>query len=237
MKISILTLFPKMFVGPFELSIIKRAQDKKLVQIEIVDIRNFGQGRHKTVDDKPYGGGVGMIIKVDVLENAIEKTKKLFEQSYKSKSKIKQMVILLSPQGNKFDQKKAKGFSKLDHLILVCGHYEGIDARIGKFVDEEISIGDFILTGGEIPSMIITDSVVRLLKGVIRKGATLSESFSPYLEYPQYTLPRTYKNLSVPEILLSGDHKKIEEWRVEKALEITSRKRPDLINKAKKKKI
>lgn len=224
MKISIITLFPQMFAGPFDYSIIKNAIDKKLVVINFVNLRDFGIGRHKLVDDKPYGGGTGMILKVDVVEKAIVKAKD------KNLSAKKQKVILLDPRGKTYDQKKAREFLKIQHLILVCGHYEGVDERIENYVDEKISIGDFILTGGEIPAMVITDSVARLLRGSLKKQATEIESFSPYLEYPQYTKPRVYKNYSVPEVLLSGNHKKIEEWRKKFSLAYTKILRPDLLN-------
>ncbi len=223
MKISILTLFPEMFKGPFDASIIKRAKEKKLLTIEYVNIRDFGLGKHKTVDDSPYGGGNGMVLRVDVLHKALETTKN------KKLNKNEQKVVLLGAHGKTFSQKKAQSLSKLKHLIIICGHYEGFDERIKNFVDEEISIGDFILTGGEIPAMLITDAVARLIKGVIRIGSSDFESFSPFLEYPQYTKPQEYDNLSVPKILLSGNHKQIEDWRKKKALDITSKLRPDLI--------
>lgn len=226
MKITILTLFPEMFKGPFDQSIIRRAQDKKLVEIEYINIRDFGIGKHKVVDDKPYGGGVGMILRVDVLVKAIEAAKQ------KSESK-KQKVILLDPHGKSFDQKKAEELSKLKHLILVCGHYEGIDERVKKFVDEQISLGDFIVTGGEIPAMLVADAVIRLLKGAITEGTTKDESFSnSSLEYPQYTRPRNFRNLSVPKILLSGNHKTIEQWRREESRKITQKFRPELLKRS-----
>lgn len=223
MKISIITLFPEMFKGPFEHSIVKRATDKNLISIKFIDIRDFGLGKHKTVDDTPYGGGNGMILRVDVLRNAIDNA------TDKKLKKSEQKIILLSAQGKKFDQKKALSFSKLKHLILICGHYEGFDERIKKFIDEEVSIGDFILTGGEIPAMLITDSVIRLVKGVIKDESSMLESFSPYLEHPHYTKPQIYKGNSVPEILLSGNHGEINKWRKNKSLKITSKLRPDLI--------
>lgn len=223
MKITILTLFPEMFQGPFDVSIIKRAQEKKLVEIKYIDIRDFGIGKHKLVDDTPYGGGNGMVLRVDVLHKAIEKAKD------KKLKKDAQKIILLGAHGKTFNQKTAEKFLKLKHLIIVCGHYEGFDERIKNYVDEEVSIGDFILTGGEIPAMLITDSVIRLIKGVIRDGSAALESFSPYLEHPQYTKPQEYKNLSVPEILLSGDHKRIAIWRKKESVNITSKLRPDLI--------
>lgn len=224
MKISILTLFPEMFNGPFDYSIIKRARDKKIVDIELINLRNFGIGKHKIVDDKPYGGGSGMILKIDVLDKAIK--------FIKNKNKtIKHKVILLSAQGKTFNQKIAKDYSKLDHVILISGHYEDYDARIKKFIDEEVSIGDFILTGGELPAMIIADCIVRLLPEVLKEGVTDNESFSKYLEFPQYTRPEVYKNLKVPEILKSGNHKEIKNWRLEKSIELTKKIRPDLIKK------
>jgi len=225
MKISIITLFPEMFSGPFDYSIIKRAREKKLVEVNFVNIRDFGIGPHKLVDDKPFGGGAGMILRVDVLKEAIEKTRD---------PKIKrgrEKVYLLGAHGKIFNSKMAKKIATLEHLVLVCGHYEGVDERIKNFIDGEISIGDFILTGGEIPAMLITDSVIRFKKGVIRDGAVITESFFPYLEYPQYTQPRKYKDFSVPEILLSGNHKKIEEWKKDRSLKITKKLRPDLIKK------
>lgn len=223
MKISIITLFPEMFTGPFDSSIIKRARDKKLVDIKFVDLREHGVGKHKMVDDTPYGGGPGMVLKVDVLHEAIEKTidKKL--------SKNEQKVILFGAHGKNFNQEKAKEYSTLSHLILICGHYEGVDERIKDYIDEEISVGDFVLTGGEIPAMLVTDSVLRLVSGVIRKGATQTESFSPLLEYPQYTNPQVYKGKKVPDILLSGDHKKIDDWRGEESKKVTKSLRPDLL--------
>ena len=237
MKISILTLFPEMFEGPFDYSIIKNAINKKKVDIKFINIRDFGIGRHKVVDDKPYGGGHGMILRVDVLERAILETKG------RNPDTLRQKVILLSPQGKTFNQKKAKELVNLRHLILVCGRYEGIDERAKEFIDEELSIGNFIVTGGEIPAMLVTDAVVRLIKGVLKEGVTNTESFSlpdrpaggpaerpgPLLEYPQYTKPNIYKNFSVPPILLSGDHGKIKEWRDKESLKITTKLRPDLL--------
>ncbi len=228
MKISILTLFPEMFKGPFDHSIINRAKENKIAEINFINFRDFGIGRHKLVDDTPYGGGKGMVLRVDVLEEAIEKTRD------KRLKKNGEKVILLGAHGKTFNQKKAREFSKLKHLIIICGHYEGFDERIKSFIDEEVSIGDFILTGGEIPAMLITDSIIRLIKGAISQDSAKFESFSPYLEYPQYTKPQEYKNLKVPEILLSGNHKKIDEWRKEESLKITKKLRPDLIENRRK---
>ncbi|MFA5770888.1 MAG: tRNA (guanosine(37)-N1)-methyltransferase TrmD [Patescibacteria group bacterium] len=220
MKIDILTLFPAMFKGPFDESIIKRAQDKSLVEIVVHDLRQWAKDERGTVDDRPYGGGVGMILKVDIIKKALDDIKKPDSR-----------IILLTPQGNKFDQTKAKELSKLENIILICGHYEGFDERIREhLVDEEISVGDYILTGGELPAMAVTDSIVRLIPGVLPKEeATKYESFSEnLLEYPQYTRPEEYNSWKVPEILLSGNHAKIDKWRKEKAVEITQKKRPDL---------
>lgn len=225
MKISILTLFPEMFVGPFDHSIIKHAKEKKLVDIDFVNIRDFGQGKHKTIDDKPYGGGVGMVMKVDVLDQAIQSAK-----DQRLKTNEQQRIILLDPRGKPFTQKKAQELSKLNHLILICGHYEGIDERVRDLIDEEISLGDFVLTGGEIPAMAIADSVVRLIPEVLKQDATTFESFSKStLEYPQYTNPRIYKDKKVPEVLLSGNHQKIASWKEKTALQITKKNRPDLL--------
>lgn len=223
MKISIITLFPEMFNGPFEHSIVKRAIEKKIIDLNLVNLRDFGIGKHKTVDDTPYGGGNGMVLRVDVLEKALESTK------IKKFNKSQQKVILLSAHGKQFNQEISRNYSKLKHLIIICGHYEGFDERIKNFIDEEISVGDYILTGGEIPAMLITDSISRLVKGVIKEGSSLNESFSPLLEYPHYTKPQEFKNAKVPEVLLSGNHKEIEIWRNKKSLEITKKLRPDLI--------
>jgi tRNA (guanine37-N1)-methyltransferase len=237
MKISILTLFPDMFTGPFDLSIVKRAQEKGLVTIELINVRDFGEGKHQVVDDTAYGGGVGMVMKVDVMHKAIQYAK----TQYKSAGVTsippqgwKEKVVLMTASGTTYKQEKAAEYSKLDHLILICGHYEGIDDRIKHYIDEEIAIGDFVLTGGEIPSMIITDSVIRLLSGVLPEGATTDESFAEVngqtmLEYPHYTSPRSYDGHDVPEVLLSGNHKKIAEWKHEQSLEKTQRVRPDLL--------
>jgi tRNA (guanine37-N1)-methyltransferase len=225
MKITVLTLFPEMFMGPFDYSIVKKAREKKLVEINFVNIRKFGIGRHKTVDNKPYGGGHGMILRVDVLEKAI---KYALDKKLK---KNQQKVILLDPHGKTFNQGTAQRLSLLKHLILICGHYEGIDERIRSFIDEEISIGDFITTGGEMPAMLMVDSITRLVKGVLKDGVTSSESFSDLLEYPQYTKPNIYKKMLVPPILLGGNHNKIANWRKSESEKITSKLRPELLKK------
>ena len=209
MKIDILTLFPKMFEGPFAESILQRAQDKNLVEIKIHDLRAWGLTGRRTVDDRPYGGGVGMLLRVDVIDKAISKVK-----GQKSK------VVLLDASGERYTQAKAKEFSKLEHLILIAGHYEGVDHRVHEHLaDEVISIGDYVLTGGEIPAMVITDSIVRLIPRVLsKKEATKIESFSEpgKIEFPQYTRPEEYHGWKVPNILLSGNHKEIDKWRKNK---------------------
>lgn len=242
MKISILTLFPEMFTGPFTESILKRAQEKGKVEIELINIRDFGIGSHQMVDDTPYGGGIGMVLRVDVVHQAIQHAIENFEKTrgtFDTRDTFRK-ILLTSAGGKTYKQKIAKEYSKLDHLIIICGHYEGVDDRIMKYVDEEISIGDFVLTGGEIPAMLITDSVVRLIDGVITEGATDDESFSQpgqvMLEYPHYTKPRSYDGQDVPEILLSGDHKKIAQWRQDKAREKTKKVRPELLEEMRKEK-
>ncbi|MBE7082321.1 MAG: tRNA (guanosine(37)-N1)-methyltransferase TrmD [Clostridiales bacterium] len=219
MRIDILTLFPEMF-GSLKESIIKRATDKNLVEINIIQIRDFSLDPHKKTDDIPYGGGAGMVMTPQPLYDAINSVKT-----------DKSHVVYLSPRGRVFKQGIAKEFCSHEHLILICGHYEGIDQRIIDLcVNEELSIGDYVLTGGEIPAMVVVDSVVRLLDGVITSESLSEESFSSnLLEYPQYTRPQTFMGLDVPEVLLSGHHANIEKWRKEKSLEITQKNRPDLL--------
>lgn len=234
MKITILTLFPDMFQGPFDHSIIKRVKEKGLVEIEFVNIRDFGLGKHQLIDDTPYGGGVGMVMRVDVVREAIKKVtcNKQHVTGNVSRVTCHEKIILMTASGKPFKQAIAKEYSQLDHLILICGHYEGIDDRIKHYIDEELSIGDFVLTGGEIPAMLVADAVTRLLPGAITEGAVEDESFSEaLLEYPHYTKPQEYDGHAVPEILLSGNHPKIDVWRREKALEKTKAVRPDLLNK------
>jgi tRNA (guanine37-N1)-methyltransferase len=214
MKIDILSLFPKMFSGPFNESIVKRAREKNLAKITIHDLRDWGIGERRTVDDRTYGGGVGMILMVEPIYKAIKKLK-----TKEAK------VILLTPQGKTFNQAAAQRLSKEKHLILISGHYEGFDERIKEhLVDEEISIGDYVLTGGELPAMVICDTIVRLIPGVITKeDATKFESFSEknLLEYPQYTRPENFKGWKVPKVLLSGNHAEIERWRKNEATKKT----------------
>ena len=224
MRISIITLFPEIFEPVLNSSILLAAFRKGLVKFELINLRDFGEGPHKTVDARIYGGGAGMLLRADILAKAWNSIPKTKGKSLKT--------ILTSASGKTYAQSKAKDFSKLDHLILVCGHYEGIDQRFTqKYVDEEISIGDYVLTGGELPAMIIADSVTRLVKGVLKKeDATANESFeNNLLEHPHYTRPEEFDGLKVPEVLRSGNHKEIEKWRNEKSLEKTKKVRPDLL--------
>lgn len=214
MKIDILTLFPDMFKGPFDASIIKRAESRNLISVNVHDLRRWGEGERKNVDDRPYSGGPGMIIRVDVIDNAL-KDFKLKVKSEKSK------VVLLDATGERFVQQKAVKLSKLEHLILIAGHYEGVDHRVHEhLVDEVISIGDYVLTGGEIPAMVLTDSIIRLIPGVLGKdeSSMVESHMEPgYLEYPQYTRPEKYNGWDVPKVLLNGNHKEIEIWRKNKS--------------------
>lgn len=236
MKISIITLFPEVFEPILNTSILKRAQQKQLVTFELINLRDFGIGNHKVVDDKPYGGGVGMVLKADVLAKAVLSIKnqvlrKDNEAILNTKYSIP-YTILTSASGSPYNQSTAKELSKKDHLIIVCGHYEGVDQRfIDTYIDEEISIGDYVLTGGEIPAMIISDSVIRLIKGVLEKEeAVQKESFeNNLLEHPHYTRPDQFEDLSVPEVLVSGNHQEIEKWREQQSLEKTKKVRPDLL--------
>lgn len=226
MVISILTLFPEQFNSVFDVSLIKRAQGKQLVALHCINIRDFASDAYKTVDDHPYGGGTGMILRIDILDRAITYAK---SQTPSQTTR----TILLDPKGKVFRQSTAERLARVDHLILICGHYEGVDERIRELVDEELSIGDIILSGGEIPAMVVVDTVVRLLPGVLKKEtATQEESFSRGgLEYPQYTRPVVYRGMNVPSILLSGDHKKIAAWKTEEARKTTKKRRPDLFPK------
>ena len=223
MKFDVLTLFPEMFES-LNQSIIGKGKEKGLIDINLVNIRDFSKNKHKQVDDTPYGGGAGMVMKADVVYDA-----------YKSLNVAKAKVIYMSPQGKVLNQNKVQSLAKEEHIILLCGHYEGIDQRVlDEIVDEEISIGDYVLTGGEIPAMVLIDSVSRYVDGVIKKESTEEESFSNgLLEYPQYTRPETFLNSKVPEVLLSGNHQNIEKWRRQKALENTYKKRPELLKNKK----
>ena len=247
MKIGILTLFPNMFKGPFDESIVKRAQERGLVEIKIHNLRDWAVDERGTVDDRPFGGGVGMILKPEPIFAAIEEILGTRQQALGNSQKEETnayslvpsaSVVLLSPQGKLFNQEKARELSKLENLTLICGHYEGVDERVREHLaDEELSIGDYILTGGELPAMVLTDAIVRLIPGVLEKPeAVESESFSALarpglanLEFPQYTRPENFRGWKVPEILLSGNHQKIEKWRQEQSTKSTQEKRPDLL--------
>ena len=219
MKIDILTLFPNMFTGFLSESIIKRAIESEKVEINIIDFRKYTKLNNNQVDDTAFGGGAGMVIMCDPIVSAIEDIKT--PDSH---------IILLDPKGKLYKQSKAKEYSKYKHLILICGHYEGIDERIKHFVDEVVGIGDYVLTGGELPAMIIADSVIRLLPGVITSDSLDSESFNDnLLDYPVYTKPRSYRGYEVPEVLLSGDHKKINEYRQNERLRLTKENRLELL--------
>lgn len=226
--VHILTLFPEFFSGPLNVSITKRAIEKNLLKIELVNIRDFSRDKHKKVDDYPYGGGCGMVMKPEPIFEAVDFAKKTIDVS-------KRRIILLSPQGKPFSNKTAKELSDEEHLVLICGHYEGIDERVKTIITDEISLGDFVLTGGEIPALAMLDATMRFIPGVLGSSkSSEDESFSDgLLEYPQYTRPRIYKNLKVPEVLLSGDHQKIERFRRKEALKRTLKNRPDLFSKLK----
>lgn len=227
MKISIITLFPKVFEPLIKASMLAKAQELGKLKVNVINLRDFGLGSHRQVDDRVYGGGVGMILRVEPIDAALN-------------SLGKGRKILLTPQGIPLTQEKVANLAKEKHFILVCGKYEGVDERVRQLIDEEISVGDYILSGGEIPAMVILDSVSRLLPGVLEKKATENESFTKtdinkekttlLLEPPQYTRPETYKGKAVPDILLSGNHQKIAEWRSKEAIKKTRKRRPDLLD-------
>ena len=219
MKIDILTLFKEMYVGPFTESILKRAQNEGKVEINIHNFRDYSQDPHKNVDDTPFGGGSGMVLMCQPIFDAIN--------SLKTDDSL---VIMMTPSGKVYNQKLAYELSSKKHLIILCGHYEGFDERIRSICDMEISIGDYVLTGGELPSMILVDSIVRLLPGVIDDESSKNESFNNHLlDYPVYTKPRVYNNMEVPDVLLSGNHEKIKEYRLNEQIKKTSEIRPDLL--------
>ena len=279
MKFTILTLFPEMFEGFLSESIVKRAIRKDLVDIEIIDVRDFAVDKHGTVDDRPYGGGAGMVMMVEPIIEALKKVqmtssnsqinynpqvannKKFSNFTAGRRSQISNYTILTSPRGTVYTQEKAQEYAKLDHVIIIAGHYEGVDERVLDHVDEEVSIGDYVLTGGELPAAVIVDSIVRLLPGVLKKTeSTETESFFTVsvdelmsvlgedkllrdlkkgkvkvvrlLEYPQYTRPHKFGNKEVPDVLLSGNHKKIHEWQLKQAYKLTKKNRPDLLRKS-----
>lgn len=222
MKIDVLTLFPEMYMGILNESIVKRAIESEIVEVNIYNIRDYSKDPHKKVDDYSYGGGKGMVLMPQPIFDAIEAIKK--EDS---------LVIMMTPQGETFKQKKAYELSRQRHLIILCGHYEGFDERIRDFVDLEISIGDYVLTGGELPSMVLIDSIVRLLDGVIEEESHKNDSFNnQLLDFPVYTKPVNFNGMEVPEVLLSGHHKNIENWRLEQSIKKTQERRPDLLEES-----
>lgn len=230
LKIDVVTIFPNMFDNIIEFGVLKEAFKKNICQLNIYNLRDFSNYKRGRVDDRPYGGGPGMVLMPEPIDGAITFIKK----KNKIKKKEKQKTILLAPRGEKMNQNKLKYLVNLENIILICGRYEGVDQRvIDSLIDFEISIGDYVLTGGEIPAMVIIDGVIRLLPGVVGKEESLkSESFEDnLLDYPQYTRPPVFKGIAVPKILLSGNHKDIQKWRKEKSLEITRIRRPDLIDK------
>lgn len=219
MKITILSLFPNMFEGFLTESIIKRAIQNEKVEVKIINFRDYSVYNNKQVDDTPYGGGAGMVLMCDPIFRCIDEIRT--PNSH---------IIILSPEGSIYNEKKAREFSKYEDIILICGHYEGFDERIKTLADEIISVGDFVLTGGEIPAMLIADSIIRLLPGVITNESLESESFNEnLLDYPVYTKPAVYRDMNVPDILLSGDHKKIDDYRESERIRLTKEKRPDLL--------
>jgi len=228
MRVDIVTLFPSMFQGPFEESIIKRAREKGILNIYLHNLRQFTHDKHRIVDDVPFGGGSGMVMKPEPIFEAVEK----IEKEVASPTR----VILLSPQGVPFNQEKAKELARERSLILICGHYEGVDERVREhLVDEDISVGDYVLTGGELAAMVVVDAVARMLPGVLgcEKSAKEDSFYHGFLDYPHYTRPMEFRGWKVPEVLLSGNHQKIKRWRRKKMLEVTLKKRLDLLEKAK----
>lgn len=231
MKIDILTIFPNMFKGPFSESLIGKAAAKNILKINTIDIRSFSKDKHKKVDDKPFGGGVGMVMQAQPIYDAIRSTGvKRRNKDYKNPYN-KPYVIYMSPQGKPLNNKIIKNLSKFKHLIILCGHYEGIDERVMNFVDEEISIGDYVLTGGEIPAMVLVDAVARMIPGIVKEEDSVKNDsfYNGFLDYPHYTRPAVFKGLKVPEVLLSGNHKKINDWRKSQIFERTKKRRPDII--------
>lgn len=228
MKIDVLTLFPEMIEGPISQSMIKRAQENEIVDINIINFRDYGQGKHKLVDDTPYGGGAGMLLKPEPLFEAMDAIKEATEPNAKPR------VILMDPAGKPFDQTMAEEFSEEDHLIFICGHYEGYDERIRSLVTDEVSLGDYVLTGGELASLVMMDAIVRLLPGVLGNSQSAEDDShsSGLLEHPHYTRPVEYRGMVVPEVLRNGNHKLIDQWRRQESLKRTALRRPDMLEKA-----
>ncbi|OGC03553.1 tRNA (guanosine(37)-N1)-methyltransferase TrmD [candidate division WOR-1 bacterium RIFOXYA12_FULL_43_27] len=229
MKIDLLTLFPEMFVSPLQFSLLKKAQEKKLVEINIVNIRDFTLDKHKTADDSPFGGGSGMVMKAEPLIMALGSSLPA------GKAGVKGQVILMTPSGKKIDQETAKRLAREKHLTIICGHYEGVDQRfVDKYVDEELSIGDYVLTGGELPALVLIDAVCRLIPGVVKEADSIvNDSFyNGLLDYPSYTRPEEFEGIKIPEVLKSGNHREIARWRRKEALKRTLLNRPELLASA-----
>jgi tRNA (guanine37-N1)-methyltransferase len=222
-RVDIITIFPGMFTGPLTESLLGKARDKGLVDLRVHDLRDFSTDKHHTVDDRPFGGGAGMVLQAEPVYRALKKIQ--------ARRKGKPHVIFLSPQGRRLNQKVAQGLSEKSWLVLICGHYEGIDERLMRWVDEEISIGDYVLTGGELPAMVLADVVLRLVPGVVKESESIqNDSFqNNRLDYPHYTRPAVWRGQKVPDILLSGNHEKIRAWRQAQAHHSTLKKRPDLV--------
>ncbi len=229
MRIDMVTIFPEMFAGPFGDSITKRAVDNGILDIHFTNFRDYAEDKHHHVDDTPFGGGAGMVIKPEPMYKAIRDVLGKTQEFAANRR-----VLIMDPSGPTFTQEKAKELAGYDQLVFICGHYEGFDARIYKLADEAISIGDFILTGGELPAMVITDAVSRMLPGVLGApdSAPTDSFYEGLLEFPQYTRPREFEGMAVPEVLLSGNHAKIRQWRREQSLLVTKKYRPDLLEKA-----
>ena len=223
MRFDILTLFPEMFQGPLNESLLKKAQTKGLLSINLVNIRDFTADKHKTADDSPYGGGAGMVMKVDVIAKALSRV-----ASHESR------VVFLCPTGKRLTQEKVKALAGEKHLILLCGHYEGVDERVRELGDEEISIGDYVLTGGELPALVLIDSIARHIPGVVKEEESVKRDsfYDTLLDHPSYTKPENFEGKKIPEVLLSGHHAEIDRWRRKEALRQTFNKRPDLLRQA-----
>jgi len=224
-NIKIFTIFPEMFNGPFNTSILHKAREKGILKIDLINFRDYAQDKHKSVDDYPFGGGAGMVLRPEPIILALEANWDFNQPN--------QEIILVTPQGEIFNQEKAKELASKDNLAFICGHYEGFDERIRHFVTREFSIGDYVLTGGEIPAMVMVDAIARLIPGVIKEMESFQEDsfYTGLLEYPQYTRPRVFRNLKVPDVLLSGNHEKIRLWRKKESLRRTLKRRPELLDK------
>jgi len=230
MRIEILTLFPEMFQGPFDQSLLKKAQETGLLSLKTINIRDFAEDKHRTVDDTPYGGGPGMVMKPDVVARAIDKVR--IEETPDTSVEA-QRIILMCPTGKLLTHEKVAELALQDHLVILCGHYEGFDERVRSLADEEISIGDYVLTGGEIPAMVLADAVARQIPGIVKEVESVKRDsfYDGLLDYPSYTKPEDFQGKKVPKVLLSGNHKEIEAWRRKEALRRTLKLRPDLLAK------